>query len=111
MDVMKNAAERIQVISDYLTGYEGKIAFLNKVGLLDAATLFELFAAEVCRLWFGQDFHNLNMGKANFPAVDLVSEDGQIYVQVSTVQDVSSKIKRTLQKSVKAIRSKRFTGK
>lgn len=37
------------------------------------------------------------MGKVNFPAVDLVSENGQIYVQVSTVQDVSSKTKRTLQ--------------
>ena len=80
---MRDSAERIRFIADYLSSYKTKIESLNKNGLFDAATLYELFASEVCRLWFGQAFKNLNTIRANYPYVDLQSEDEAIYVQVT----------------------------
>lgn len=95
---MRDSAERIRFIADYLSSYKTKIESLNKNGLFDAATLYELFASEVCRLWFGQAFKNLNTIRANYPYVDLQSEDEAIYVQVSTGQDIPGKVKSTLEK-------------
>ena len=95
---MKNSAERIQFITEYIEAYEAKIKALNKNGLFDSAKLYELFAAKVCNLWFGQEFKNLNTRTANYPYVDLISNDGVIFIQVSTVQNVSLKIKGTLEK-------------
>ena len=105
---MKNSAERIQFITEYIEAYEAKIKVLNKNGLFDSAKLYELFAAKVCDLWFGQDFKNLNTRTANYPYVDLISDDGLIYVQVSTVQDVPLKIKGTLEK-IEANKSDEFS--
>jgi hypothetical protein len=95
---MMDTAERMDYIIEYISAYESKIALANKNGLFDSATLFELFAINVCELWFCQKFYNLNEKQSNYPYVDLVSEDNTIYVQVSTVQNVSSKIKSTLVK-------------
>ena len=47
----------------------------NKNGLFDAAKMFELFAVEVCNVWFGQKFSNLNVETATYPYVDLISEN------------------------------------
>ena len=47
---MRDSAERIRFIADYLSSYKTEIESLNKNGLFDAATLYELFASEVCRL-------------------------------------------------------------
>lgn len=94
---MRDSSERIQYIADYLSSYKTKIEALNKNGLFDTATLYELFAAEICKLWFGQDFTNLNTVRANYPYVDLVSKDGTTYVQVSTGQDIPGKVKSTLE--------------
>lgn len=69
----------------------------NKNGLFDAAKMFELFAIEVCNVWFGQKFSNLNDETATYPYVDLISENRELLVQVSTVQD-TNKIKTTLEK-------------
>ncbi len=104
---MMNSAERMNYIIEYISAYESKIALANKNGLFDSATLFELFAINVCQLWFGQKFINLNEKRANYPYVDLVSEDNTIYVQVSTVQDVATKIKSTLKK-IRDSKDKRF---
>ena len=95
---MMNAAERMDYIIEYISAYESKIQLANKNGLFDNATLFELFAINVCELWFCKKFYNLNEKRSNYPYVDLVSEDNAIYVQVSTAQNVSSKIKSTLEK-------------
>lgn len=98
VDVMMNSAERMSFIIEYISAYEAKISLSNKNGLFDTAILFELFAINVCELWFGKRFYNLNQKRSNYPYVDLVSEDNTIYVQVSTAQNVSSKIKSTLTK-------------
>lgn len=95
---MLKSAERIQYITDYIVNYENNIKILNKLGLFDNATLFELFAIECTSLWFGQRFSNLNSTKANYPYVDLISDDDEIFVQVSTNQNISEKIKSTLEK-------------
>lgn len=95
---MQNSAERIQFITECLTNYKIKIEVLNKVGLFDSAKLFESFALIICRLWFRQNFRNLNVKTANYPCVDLLSENEQIYVQVSTAQDIPDKVKKTLDK-------------
>ena len=95
---MLESAKRIQYITDYIVNYENNIKILNKLGLFDNATLFELFAIECASLWFGQRFSNLNSTKANYPYVDLISSDNQIFVQVSTNQDIVNKIKSTLEK-------------
>lgn len=95
---MKESVERIQYITDYIVSYKTKIEALNKNGLFDTATLYEIFAQKICEIWFGQKFSNLNSTKANFPYVDLISEDNELYVQVSTAQDAPTKVKTTLEK-------------
>lgn len=105
---MLNSDERVAFISTYITAYEAKIQASNKNGLLNSAKLFELFALEVSKLWFGKQFINMNDKTMNYPYVDLISEDNQIFVQVTTVQDINSKIKNTLEK-IKNDKLKRFT--
>lgn len=94
---MKESEKRIQFIADYISAYEEKIKLLNINGLFDSAKLFELFAIEVGNLYFGQKFSNLNVDTYTYPCVDLVSEDKQIYIQVSTAKDIPAKIKTTLE--------------
>ncbi len=94
---MKGSKERIDFIIEYISAYESKIKLANKSSLYDEAHLFELFAQEICEVWYGVKFQNLNGVKKNYPCVDLVSEDGAIYVQVSTQEDIMGKIKATLQ--------------
>ena len=93
---MEGSKERIRFIIEYISAYEQKIKLANKNGLFDEAQLFELFAQEICKLWYGQSFINLNTIKKNYPCVDLLSNDGTLYVQVSTQTDIFDKIKKTL---------------
>lgn len=95
---MLGTSNRIEYITNYIVNYENNIKTLNKLGLFNDATLFELFAIECVSLWFGQRFFNLNSTRANYPYVDLISSDNQIFVQVSTNQDIVNKIKSTLEK-------------
>lgn len=90
---MKNSAERIKFISDYIFSYEMKIQELNKQGLFDAAKMFELFASNVGSLYLGlsKPFVNLNIETNTFPCVDLFSEDGNIFCQVSTCKRIYQK--------------------
>ena len=102
---MLHSNERMDLIIEYMTSYEEKIKMANKNGLFDAAKMFELFAIEVCNVWFGQKFSNLNVETATYPYVDLISEDGELLVQVSTTQNVPTKIKGSLasKSAVKAV--------
>ncbi|NSG33558.1 SMEK domain-containing protein [Coprococcus comes] len=95
---MLNSNERMGFIIEYMSSYDEKIKMANKNGLFDAAKMFELFAIEVCNVWFGQKFSNLNDETATYPYVDLISENRELLVQVSTVQDIPTKIKTTLEK-------------
>lgn len=88
--------DRMKYIIEYLSAYKQKIELANKNGLFDNAKMFELFAEQVCKLYYNMNFHNLN-NICNFPYFDLISEDKSIYVQVSTTSDVHQKIKRTLE--------------
>ena len=95
---MKNSADRIQFITDYIFSYESKIKELNKQGLFNDAKMFELFASKVGQLYLGlsKPLINLNIETSTYPCVDLFSEDGNIYCQVSTCQNVPAKIETTL---------------
>ena len=93
---MPGDVRRMDYIREYLSAYEAKLHLSNRLGLLDNAKLFELFAIRVCGIWFGQKFHNLNKETVNYPYVDLISEDEMIYVQVSTALDTSKKVRATL---------------
>ena len=95
---MLNSKKQIDFITKYISAYKKQIELSNSRGLYDSAKLFESFACELCNLWFDQKFTNLNVDTNNYPHVDLVSKDGRIYVQVSTVKDIPSKIKNTLNK-------------
>ena len=95
---MLNSDQRMDYIIQYISAYENKIKLANKRGLFDAAKMFELFAANVCALWFNQPFENLNSEVSNYPYVDLISKDQKLFVQVSTAENASGKIKRTLEK-------------
>ena len=97
-EIMLNSAERMDYICGYIAAYENKIKIANKQGLFDAAKMFELFAANVCTLWFGQSFKNLNSDTSTYPYVDLISEDQKQFVQVTTTLDLVSKVKKTLEK-------------
>jgi len=94
---LKKSDERIQFITDYISAYEEKIKMLNINGLFDAAKLFELFAIEAGSLYFGQRLSNLNIETYTYPCVDLISEDKQTCIQVSTAKDIPTKIKTTLE--------------
>lgn len=94
---MLGSNEKMSFIIEYLAAYQEKINMANKYGLFDAAKMYELFGIEVCKLWFGQDFTNLNVETSTYPYVDLISEDKKLYVQVSTAQDIPRKIKNTLE--------------
>lgn len=94
---LKKSDERIQFIANYISAYEEKIKLLNINGLFDSAKLFELFAIEVGSIYFGQRLSNLNIDTYTYPCVDLISEDKQTYIQVSTAKDIPSKIKTTLE--------------
>ncbi|SDJ24977.1 hypothetical protein SAMN04487760_10482 [Lachnospiraceae bacterium G41] len=93
---MIGSKQHIDFIMEYISAYEKKIKLANKNGLFNEAHLFELFAQEICKLWYGQDFRNLNEIKKNYPCVDLLSADGTIYVQVSTQEKIFDKVKNTL---------------
>ena len=95
---MKNSADRIQFISDYIFSYENKIKELNKQGLFNDAKMFEQFASEVGTLYLelSKPLVNLNKDTSTYACVDLFSEDGNIYCQVSTCQNVPAKITTTL---------------
>ena len=105
---MMYSADRMKFIIDYISAYQQKIEIANKNGLLDSAKMFELFAKEICKLYYGIDFHNLNNDTCNFPYFDLISENEEILVQVSTVIDVHQKIKNTLE-SIRDDKKNRFT--
>ena len=85
-------------IIEYISAYEEKIKLANNNGLFDNAKLFEVFAIEICNIWFNQKFSNLNDVKPNFSYVDLISADKKLYIQVTTNQNVPQKIKNTLEK-------------
>lgn len=95
---MLNSNERMNFIIEYMSAYKEKIKMANKNGLFDAAKMFELFAINICNLWFDQKFSNLNVETATYPYVDLISESKKLFVQVSTVQNIPEKIKGTLEK-------------
>ena len=85
IEYMLNSNERMGFIIEYMSSYDEKIKMANKNGLFDAAKMFELFAIEVCNVWFGQKFSNLNDETATYPYVDLISENRELLVQVSTL--------------------------
>lgn len=93
---MLNSNKRMDFIVEYISAYEAKIKLSNKNGLFDTAKLFELFAKEICELWFGEEFINLNEQNLNYPCVDLMSSSKKVFVQVSTEKDIPNKIKKTL---------------
>ena len=95
---MLNSSEKLNFIQKYMTEYETKLKLNNSLGLYDEAKLFEIFAQCICKIWFNMPFSNLNEKDSNYPYVDLISEDGSIYVQVTTNMDVPNKIKTTLEK-------------
>ena len=95
---MLNSSEKLNFIQKYMTEYETKLKLNNSLGLYDEAKLFEIFAQCICKIWFNMPFSNLNEKVSNYPYVDLISEDGSIYVQVTTNMDVPNKIKTTLEK-------------
>jgi len=93
---VKRSKEKINYVKRYLTSYEAMIKASNSQGLFDEAKLFELFAQQICSLWFGQPFTNLNSIRKNYPHVDLLSADKKVYVQVSTTIALGEKIKSTI---------------
>jgi hypothetical protein len=105
---MLSSNEKMSFINEYMNAYKEKISMANKYGLFDAAKMFELFAIEVCKLLFGQKFINLNIEESTYPYVDLISEDKQLFVQVSTSQDVPKKIKTTLE-NIRDSKDERFS--
>lgn len=93
---MLHTEMKMDCICRYIAEYTTYIRSMKANSLFDPARLFEMFAQKVCRIQFGQEFFNLNQRQRNYPYVDLVSKDKQIFVQVSTVEDVPNKIRTTL---------------
>lgn len=90
--------EKKKYIIETLKNYNNQVKTLNKLGLLDEAKHFELFAIELARILFETDFKNANLERSNEPYIDLKSIDETLVVQVSTVVDCQRKINDTLKK-------------
>ena len=104
---MLHSKDRIDFIKKYISAYKEQIELSNSHGLYDSAKMFETFARELCILWFDKDFTNLNDEVNNYAYVDLMSNDNLMFVQVSTVKDIPTKIKNTLDK-IKASEKPQF---
>lgn len=92
-----NLDDRMAFIIEYMSAYKAKIEMSNKNGLFSPAKMFELFALEICKIYFEQDFFDLNtIFKENFPIFDLISADKKIFVQVSTEKSTADKVRNTL---------------
>ena len=90
---MRNSSHKMGFITDCISAYEQKIKLANINGLFDNAKLFEVFDTEVCKLWFSQEFTNLNsVDKSNYHYVDLISDDKKLFVQVTTSNDLPKKL-------------------
>lgn len=90
--------EKKKYIIEKLRNYNAQVKILNKLGLLDEAKHFELFAIELAKIWFEMNFINANVKRSNEPCIDLKSIDEMTVVQVSTVVDCQAKINDTLEK-------------
>lgn len=95
---MATSTEKIKYISNYFSSYENNIRKFNKLGLFDEAKLYETFVSSILKLYFKTTFKNLNELNPTFPYVDLLSEDKNIFVQVTTCKDIQNKISNTLKK-------------
>ena len=73
MDSLVKEQEKLLEVAQDLSTYYTFLNSLNRLGMFDAAVLFENFALKVCKIWFDQDFENQNSSASNFPFVDLVS--------------------------------------
>lgn len=89
--------DKRKFVDNYISSYENTIKILNSKGLFDEAKMFEDFALKICELWFKCNFINLNTIRPNYPYVDLMSKDKTLFIQVSTTNDIPSKIKTTLE--------------
>lgn len=99
---MNDTAAKVNYIAEYLSSYQAKVATLNSLGLFDEAKHFEIFAIQLARLWLNKDFKNCNETRSNEPYVDLVSEEGDIYIQVSADSTPGTKIRKTIEKIEKS---------
>ncbi|MCQ3907258.1 MAG: SMEK domain-containing protein [Mycoplasmoidaceae bacterium] len=93
---MKYSKEKLEYVREYLISYKTKIQLSNNSSLLDNARLFENFAAKVLEIIFSKKFINLNEQQNNFPGLDIVSIDNEIYAQVSSQKDIRRKIISTI---------------
>lgn len=81
-------------LSDYITRIEDEISSDKLNRHFDSAKYFEVFAREVCCVWFNTGVRFLNE-KNEYPGVDLFVSDG-IYIQVTTEKNLQNKIRKTL---------------
>lgn len=95
---MLNSNDRMDFIIEYMSAYKEKVNMANKNGLFDAAKMFELFAIEVCNIWFGQKFSNLNVETATYPYVDLISDNRELLVRGKYYERYTGKNKSNIRK-------------
>lgn len=94
--------DKFKFVNNYIKSYENTIKALNKNGDFSEAKMFESFAKKICEFIFDEDFKDLNTYEPNYPYVDLVSEKSNLFVQVSTQNDIPKKIEKTLTKISKS---------
>lgn len=99
---MLYSTNKLNFVKNYIKSYENTIKVLNKSGNFSEAKIFENFALKICEFVFGESFVNMNVYKSNYPYVDLFCPSKNLYVQVSTVNDVPNKIVKTLSKIQKS---------
>ena len=99
---MLYSRDKFKFVSNYIKSYENTIKILNKNGDFSEAKMFENFANKICEFMFNEKFIDLNTYKPNYPYVDLLAENSNLYVQVSTQNDVPAKVENTLKKISKS---------
>nr|BFD61105.1 hypothetical protein CKG001_32120 [Bdellovibrio sp. CKG001] len=91
-----NREELLKSISEDLHIFESKVLSSNDLFMLDRAKLAEDFYACLFTLIYGRDFLNTNYLRANFPAIDLASQNLKTSVQVTSSLD-KTKYKETVE--------------
>lgn len=84
--------EKYKQIVYELNTYEDSVKVLNKQGLFDEARWFEELVKNCLNILYSEKFINLNNENSFYPGVDLCNKELDIYIQVTTANNIKRKV-------------------
>ena len=84
--------EKYKQIVYELNTYEDSVKVLNKQGLFDEARWFEELVKNCLNILYSEKFINLNNENSFYPGADLCNKELDIYIQVTTGNNIKRKV-------------------